>query len=300
MRTNLRFFNVVLVGVLVLTALLGSTTTPAKAIDEQQYYALLSGSFTEDWTNTGLITSNDDWSGYSFIKGFRGDDISSSNLGVADDAGVLDVNANKIDPNTFTTGGVSEFELTDPVVALAGSGTADAPYIKLYADLTTCTDVNVVYNVRDIELSDDTSQTASLYYRPSNTGDFTEVPSAYIADATDAAATKVTGVDVTLPNDADNQPKLEIRIMTVNASGSDEWIGIDDISISANCGGTPTNEPIVPTCPTAINLEPGQSASEAFSAMDADGVVSGVEITSADVVGISLSDVIPASVVRQI
>ncbi len=34
MRTNLRFFNVVLVGVLVLTALLGSTTTPAKAIDE--------------------------------------------------------------------------------------------------------------------------------------------------------------------------------------------------------------------------------------------------------------------------
>ena len=40
---------------------------------------------------------------------------------------VRDVNANQTNPNTFTTGGVTEFHIANPTIALAGSGTAKAP-----------------------------------------------------------------------------------------------------------------------------------------------------------------------------
>ena len=78
----------------------------------------------------GLITVNDDWSGVPGIQGFRGDDVTTATgtdpqtLLAADDPGVLDVNANQTDPNVFNTGGVAEFHLANPVVALNGSGTA--------------------------------------------------------------------------------------------------------------------------------------------------------------------------------
>ena len=48
------------------------------------------------------------------------------------------------------------------------------------------------------------------------------------------AATQVTPVTVTLPAEANNQPQLQIRIITTNASGSDEWVGIDDINVSSS------------------------------------------------------------------
>ena len=40
---------------------------------------------------------------------------------------MVDVNVNQTNPNTNTTGGVAEFEIANAVVALQGSGTADAP-----------------------------------------------------------------------------------------------------------------------------------------------------------------------------
>jgi hypothetical protein len=80
--------------------------------------------FSQNWSNTGLITTSDDWSGVPGIIGYRGDGLTSA-TGVdpqtvlADGTGTpVDVNANMTSPNTFTTGGVSEFEITDPVVAL--------------------------------------------------------------------------------------------------------------------------------------------------------------------------------------
>lgn len=73
-------------------------------------------------------------------------------------------------------------------------------------------------------------------------GDFTDIPSAYIADATQGGtATQVTPIDVILPPEANNILFLEIRVMTVNAVGDDEWIGIDDIATT----GTPTVFPSV-------------------------------------------------------
>ena len=162
---------------------------------------------------------------------------------------VVDVNANQTQPDTYTTGGVTEFEITNPVVALSGSGTADAPYILVNLDTTGSTNIQVSYNVRDIDGSvDNTAQQVALHYRVGNSATWTNVPAAYIADATTGGtATQVTPVSVTLPAAAENQSLVQIRVMTTNANGNDEAVGIDDISVTS---GTVTDTP--PTVTTTV------------------------------------------------
>ncbi|OYY58396.1 MAG: hypothetical protein B7Y50_13160 [Hydrogenophilales bacterium 28-61-11] len=92
--------------------------------------------FAQDWSDSSLVSANDDWSGVPGILGYRGDALTgATNTNpqtiLADGTGVLDINANQTAPNTFGTGGVAEFELADPTIALTGSGTADAPFILL-------------------------------------------------------------------------------------------------------------------------------------------------------------------------
>ncbi len=204
--------------------------------------------FSQNWTNTGLITTSDDWSGVPGVNGFRGDALSASpgtdpqTILAADDVGfVLDVTANQTNPNTFGTGGVAEFHITDPVVAFQGSGTADAPYIKIYINTTGQSNITVAYNLRDIDGSTDNAvQPVALHYRVGNSGVFTNVPAGYVADASTgpSLATLVTPVCAALPAACDNQPLVEVRIMTSDAAGTDELIGIDDIVVStAPCGG---------------------------------------------------------------
>ena len=99
----------------------------------------------------------------------------------------LDVNANQTSPDTFTTGGVAEFHLTNAVVALNGSGTADAPSLLLNLDTTGKTSINVSYNLRDLDGSADNAvQQVALQYRVGSTGLFTNVAAGYVADATNA------------------------------------------------------------------------------------------------------------------
>ncbi|MBK8195328.1 MAG: SprB repeat-containing protein [Lewinellaceae bacterium] len=149
----------------------------------------------------------------------------------------MDVNVNQTNPNTNTTGGVTEFEIADPVVAMQGSGTADAPYLLIGINTTCLANITVAYNVRDIDGSADNAvQQVALQYRVGNSGNYVNIPAAYIADATTgpSIATLVTAISVTLPADANNQPEVYLRIMTTNAAGNDEWVGIDDISISGS------------------------------------------------------------------
>jgi uncharacterized protein len=204
--------------------------------------------FSQNWTNAGLITTNDNWSGVPGIEGFRGDGLAGATavdpqtVLAGDDPGVVDVNANQTNPNTFATGGVSEFDtLANPTIALQGSGTARAPYIKLYLNTTGQSNINVAYNLRDIDGSADNAvQPVALQFRVGSSGTFTNVPAAFIADATTGPnfATLVTPVSVTLPAAANNQPLVQVRIITTDAVGSDEWVGIDDISVTSNAGPT--------------------------------------------------------------
>ncbi|REJ81051.1 MAG: hypothetical protein DWQ36_13515 [Acidobacteria bacterium] len=196
--------------------------------------------FSQAWTDTDLITADDDWSGVPGIVGYRGDDLTSSTgtdprTILADGSATPeDVNEGESTPSSFSTGGLAEFELSDPVVALAGSGTADAPHLVLHLDTTGESGIWVSYRVRDLEdaTGDDAISQLALHYRVGGAGSYVDVPAAYLADASTGGATQETAVCVQLPAAVDDESLVELRWMTTNAAGSDEWIGIDDIAVS--------------------------------------------------------------------
>ena len=97
--------------------------------------------FTQDWTNTGLITVNDSWSGVPGVTGFRGQDITTgvdtdpqTLLGKSTLANDLDVIPNLV--TLVTNGGVGEYHFTNPVVALQPDVGSDAPYLLFHLDAT--------------------------------------------------------------------------------------------------------------------------------------------------------------------
>ena len=63
-------------------------------------------------------------------------------------------------------GGVGEFEITNPTIALQGSGTADAPDIIIYLNTTNFQNKSVAYNLRDIEEDQLLKPLDCLYYEP--------------------------------------------------------------------------------------------------------------------------------------
>src|SRR5262245_59121595 len=142
------------------------------------YFNLASGTFQQDWTNTGLITGDDDWSGVPGIEGFEGQGLTASPgenagavLGDSAVAGDLHAIANQLTPTSVFTGGVAEFQLGDPTTALQGSGTADAPHIVLYLNSSGRQNIVLSFVARDIDISiDDAIQQIAVQYRVGETG----------------------------------------------------------------------------------------------------------------------------------
>jgi predicted extracellular nuclease/2',3'-cyclic-nucleotide 2'-phosphodiesterase (5'-nucleotidase family) len=215
------------------------------------YFNLGGGNLSQNWSNTGLITGSDDWSNVPSFEGFLGQDITTAtgtNPGtlltdstVAND---LDLNPNQTSPNTVGTGGVAEFEIADPTIALNGSGTADAPHLVMYLNATGRQNLVVSFNARDLDGSTDNAiQPIAVQYRVGETGVWTNLPPSggaasdpQIADATTgpSAATLVTPITITLPSAVNNQAQVQVRFMTANAAGNDEWVGIDDIGVTSD------------------------------------------------------------------
>jgi hypothetical protein len=218
--------------------------------------------FSQAWSDTGLISRDDDWAGVAGVVGHRGDGLTvvagADPRGVvADGAGTpVDVNANEADPRAVgLAAGVTEFQLPDPVVALQGSATAAAPHLVVSLDTRGRSGVTVRYRLRDIDASSNANavQAVALQYRVGASGDFAAVPGGFVADATTGPGTAmlVTPVSAVLPSAADDRPLVQLRILTTDAVGQDEWVGVDDIEVEASgrvCG------PSVPAPP-----EPGPS-----------------------------------------
>ncbi|GAA4824319.1 ExeM/NucH family extracellular endonuclease [Nocardioides caeni] len=211
--------------------------------------------YSQNWSNAGLITTNDDWSGVTGVEGYLGDYTGSSPTAVdprtltAETLGVTDVIANNAAAlNTLSSGGVIESEFNQ-AIALQGSGTADAPNLAFHLDLTGQPGATLAFNARDLDGSaDDAVQPIAVQYRVGNSGDFTNLPAGYIADATDpGTATKVTPVSVTLPGDAAGAADVYVRVLTTNAVGNDEWVGIDDVSVTTD--GEVEPDPLAATDP---------------------------------------------------
>src|SRR5262245_4903436 len=233
------------------------------------YFNLAGGSLVQDWSNIGQITTNDNWAGVPSIEGYLGQDITTStgtdprtltaDSSVAND---LDVIANQSN-TAITNGGVAEFDgIANPTVALQGSGTADAPYLILYLDATGREDVRVQFNARDIDgTADNAIQQLNVQYRIGESGPWANVPGGYFSDVTTgpSQASLVTAVDVTLPAAANNQAQVQVRIMTTNAVGNDEWVGIDDINVSSSPFADSTPPSLVSTSPAdeAANVSTG-------------------------------------------
>ena len=212
--------------------------------------------FAQGWSDTGLISADDDWSGVTGIVGYRGDGLAgepgSDPRGVsADGSGTpVDVTANLTDPRAVgLAAGVAEFELADPVVAIQGSATASAPHLVLSLDTSGRVGVSVRMLLRDIDATaHDAVEPVALQYRVGSSGPFAGVPGGYVADATSgpSEATRVSRLSVNLPAAADGQPLVQVRVLTTNAVGQDEWVGIDDIEVSAGGGGSGCSEQPAP------------------------------------------------------
>jgi VCBS repeat-containing protein len=201
-----------------------------------------SGNFFQNWSNIGQITTDDNWNGVASIVGYRGDNIVPSagtnpQLATGDGTVTIDVIANQTSPNTLATGGVAEFHLADPVVALQGSGTADGPNLVIYLDATGRENIVFSFRARDIDGSADNAvQQIAVQYRIGGSGAWTDLPAGYISDATTTGLGPDILRTVTLPPAVNGVSDLQIRVITTDAVGSDEWVGIDDISVTSTAG----------------------------------------------------------------
>lgn len=208
------------------------------------------------------------------MVGYRGDGLVAEpgadprSVTADGSATPLDVTANRTDPRAVgLAAGVAEFELADPVVAIQGSATAGAPHLLLSLDTRGRAGVSVRLLLRDIDASTtaDAVEPVAVQYRVGASGDFAAAPGGYVADATTGPgqATLATPVRATLPAAADGRPLVQVRVITANAAGQDEWVGIDDIEVTAagagGAGGTcpaPPNEPVPAPAPAPAPAEP--------------------------------------------
>lgn len=199
--------------------------------------------YVQNWSDTVSISQDDNWDNFIAIMGYRGDNLTAAegvnpqSVLAAGENTPVDVIANQSNPNTLVQGGVAEFDgIGNPTVALKGDATADAPQLVIRINNKNCPDskaMTVSYTVRDLDsTANNAVQQVALQWRLGDTGDYTNVPGAFIADATEPnAATKISNVFVTLPHLVLSQDRLYLRILTTNAVGSDEWIGIDNITV---------------------------------------------------------------------
>jgi len=195
------------------------------------YFDLSAGNFSQTWTNTGQITANDDWSGVPSIVGYLGD-ISSGSITNKDartvtesNLGAVDVIANQ-SSYSISNGGVAEFQNGNPQVAFQGSGTADAPSVVLYMNATGRQALHLDLDLTRLD-ADVATQQFNVQYRLADGQTWTNVDGGYVANV----ATGHLSID--LPAAVNGQGTVQIRLMTVDATGSDAFIGMDNITISS-------------------------------------------------------------------
>jgi hypothetical protein len=177
------------------------------------------------------------------MRGYRGDGLAAlagmdpRTILAPSEATPIDVQANRADPNTNAVGGIAEFDgIPDRAVALQGSAVASAPNLVVSVNTLGRQQVNVGYTLRDIDGSADNAITpVALQFRVGTSGPFRDIPAGFVADAT--AGPYLSGltstVSATLPAEADNNPVVQVRILTSWAPGANEWVAVDDITVGA-------------------------------------------------------------------
>ncbi|MBN8920273.1 MAG: Hint domain-containing protein [Rhizobiales bacterium] len=219
-----------------------------------EYHKLSDSSLVQNWSQASLLSGADDWSGVPSIQGFSNVQFGSG-VGTDARAFVFDsVNADiatniftspsQFSTETGTNGGVAEFQ-DFGIVGLGAGGAASVPNLVLYLDTTDMSaPVTLNFDVQDLDsTSNDAVQQLNVQYRIGDTGNWTNLPDGYFADVTQPDATPTTHVSLTLPTDVLGHAQLQVRIMTADANGNDEWIGIDNIVVACFLRGTLVRTP---------------------------------------------------------
>jgi hypothetical protein len=219
---------------------------PIESLEERllldaSFFPLATGSFMQDWS-TIPITSDNDWSDVPSIVGYRGDGLAPTpgtdpqTILVDGTDTPLTVLANQTDPGSLPPGGIAEFSsLSKPTVALSADGTAQAPFLLLNLDTRGTRNVRASFDLRDLVLpASNVPEPYALQYRIGTSGDFTNLETGFVADASNGAnpGNLVTPVNVTLPGETYDQPQVQLRIVTTNPSGAARWIAVDDIQVT--------------------------------------------------------------------
>ncbi len=213
---------------------LACALTSVPALADATFHALRDGAFVQDWNDGALIAGNDDWSGVPSIIGYRGDGMVASAAPFRRHHGrglqhTVDVLA--IDPvPTRCQRRRGGFRAGDRWCA-EGLRAADAPHLVLHLDARGVRKLRLAADIRDIDGSADNAvQPLAVQYRVGVSGGYTD-----LADGSSGPglATQVTALDLLLPTLADDMAQLFVRFITANAAGNDEWLGIDNIRVSA-------------------------------------------------------------------
>lgn len=206
-------------------------------------FSLATGNFFQNWSNTNaLLTTSTPAAGQ---VGSTVWDLIPSIVGYSG-AGLAGVNANPqlilaeslaVSLNANSTAGATAgglHEIADDTIAFQGSGSANAPSLVIYLDATGREDITFSCLLKELDGST-VNQQVAVQYRVGGTGNFVNLPSAFVSAATfNPAGNQTANINVTLPSDANNAAFLEIRIITTDVTGSDAMIGIDNISVTSD------------------------------------------------------------------
>jgi hypothetical protein len=208
--------------------------------------------FSENWgTDNNRIITGTGWTNVPGIEAYGGTDLPlGPNLDPRDvltpsTAGgpILLADQTHFTATVASQSGAFEFHphpdgVSEVEVALHANSTYRAPFLIIYVNATGKKDVTVSFDVADIDpLTSNAVQQVALQYRVGESGMFTNAPNGYIDDATDpiTMTKKITAINSVLPDATDGASQLQLRIMTTNWNGADEFIAIDNISVT----GTP-------------------------------------------------------------
>lgn len=219
--------------------------------------------YAQDWSG---LTATSTWADFPGVEGYNpGASIAASNQPNSTDVGTLTaegtltsqlvVQSSTSLPNTVSTGGVLAFASVpeaSKTVALSATGTITTPLLVFHLDTTGESGIGVEYDIQDLDSgTDDQPTRVALQYRVGTSGPYTNVPSAYVTDATGVSNATVTSthVSASLPPAVDGQADVFLRVLTLdNASGSNEHVGIDNISVTTGNGSEP--QPLAATDPS--------------------------------------------------
>ena len=212
-----------------------------RTVPNATYHDLSGSNFSQDWSDAGLITTDDDWANVPSIVGYLGGGLSSSNTTDPQTvvAAATDVDVVSGSSASATAGGVHEITAS-ATIALQGSTAADAPHIVIHLNTEARQNVTISYTLKELDAST-ANQLFALQYRVGESGDFTNVPAGAVGNVFNATGNQTQNVSVTLPSAVDNQARVQVRIITNDAAGSDAMVGIDDIVVT---GDPPNSAPV--------------------------------------------------------